>query len=174
MKCVIKFISIRSMGFELEKYKGIHPRIMLERLLAKKGISQRSLSLSIAEHFQTFNTITRGRRNLYTALALKIEEKLGLEEGTLAILQTYFDIIEEKQKKVDNTPNLALIRISLFWDTDITMIDWNKQYKAVIRRIFERGSEIEKQELIRFYGEEKIKIALSTISSEQYIVNKNK
>lgn len=60
-----------------------------------------------------------------TALALKIEERLGLEEGTLAILQTYFDIYEEKQKREDNTPNLALIRKSLFWDTDITMIDWD-------------------------------------------------
>lgn len=162
------------MGFELEKYKGIHPGIILERLLAKKGISQRSFSLSIGEHPQTINTITRGRRNLNTALALKIEEKLGLEEGILTLLQTYFDIKEEKEKREVNTPNLGLIRKALFWDTDITMIDWNKQYKAVIRRIFERGNEIEKQELIRFYGEEKIKITLSTKSSEQYIVYKNK
>jgi hypothetical protein len=74
---------------------------------------------------------------LNTALALKIEERLGLEEGTLALLQTYFDINEEKQKRGGSTPNLSLIRKSLFWDTDITMIDWDKHYKAVIRRIFE-------------------------------------
>lgn len=90
------------------------------------------------------------------------------------MLQTYFDIKEEKEKREVNAPNLGLIRKALFWDTDINMIDWNKQYKAVIRRIFERENEIEKQELIRFYGEEKIKIALSTKSSEQYIVYKNK
>jgi hypothetical protein len=43
------------------------------------------------------------------------------------------------------------------------MIDWDKHYKAVIRRIFERGNKIKKQELLHFYGEEKINIALSTI-----------
>ena len=161
------------MGFELEKYKGIHPGIILERLLAKKEISQRPFALTIGEHPQTINAITKGRRSLNTALALKIEEKLGLEEGILALLQTYFDIKEEKQKREGNTPNLELIRKALFWDTNINMIDWNKQYKAVIRRIFERGNEIEKQELIHFYGEEKIKIALSTISRAPYIVYKN-
>ena len=130
--------------------------------------------MSIGEHPQTLNAITKGKRKLNTALALKIEERLGLEEGTLAILQTYFDINEEKQKREDNTPNLALFRKALFWDTDITMIDWDKHYKAVIRRIFERGNENEKQELINFYGTERIDIALSAISTEPYVLNKNK
>jgi bifunctional DNA-binding transcriptional regulator/antitoxin component of YhaV-PrlF toxin-antitoxin module len=104
----------------------------------------------------------------------KLREKLGLEEGTLAILQTYFDINEEKHKRVDNTPDLALIRKSLFWDTDIAMIDWDKHYKAVIRRIFERGNENEKQELIHFYGAEKINTALYTSTGKPYTIYKNK
>lgn len=37
------------------------------------------------------------------------------------------------------TPNLSLLRKSLFWDTDINKIDWKKQYKAVIQRVFERS-----------------------------------
>lgn len=169
-----KFIYISAMSFELEKYKGIHPGIILERLLAKKEISQRSFALSINEHPQTINAITKERRRFNTALALKIEAALDIEEGSLALLQTYFDINEEKKKLKQNTPNLLILRKSLFWDTDITMIDWNKQYKAVIRRIYERGNETEKLELIHFYGEEKIKIALSNISSEPYIIYKNK
>lgn len=36
-------------------------------------------------------------------------------------------------------------------------IDWVKKYKAVIRRIFERGDEVQKQEALRFYGKEKIR-----------------
>ena len=98
----------------VEKYKGIHPGIILERLLKKKAISQRPFALSIGEHPQTINTITKGRRRLNTALALKIEEKLDLEEGSLALLQTYFDIKEEKSKAKQDTPNLKLLR---FLDT---------------------------------------------------------
>ena len=144
-----------------EKYKGIHPGIILEREFKKRALQQRPFALSIGEHPQTLNAITKGRRKLNTALALKIEEKLGLEEGTLAILQTYFDINEEKNKLKQNTPSLSKLRKSLFWDTDITKIDWSKQYRAVIQRIFERGNEMEKKEITTFYGQEKIEKALN-------------
>ena len=144
----------------IEKYKGIHPGIILERELKKRALHQRPFALSIDEHPQTLNAITKGKRKLNTSLALKIEEKLDLEEGTLVLLQTYYDIKEEKSKIKQTTPNLALLRKSLFWDTDSNKIDWSKQYKAVIQRVFERGNEIEREEIIRFYGKEKIKKAL--------------
>ena len=54
------------------------------------------------------------------------------------------------------------------------MIDWDKHYKAVIRRIFERGNETEKQELIHFYGADKINIALNTSTGKPYTIYKNK
>lgn len=88
---------------------------------------------------------------------MKIEEKLSLEEGSLALLQTYFDIKEEKSKTKQNTPDLTLLRKSLFWNTDITKIDWQKQSVAVIKRIFERGNAIEKEEIKRFYKSDTIK-----------------
>ncbi|MFA9191615.1 helix-turn-helix domain-containing protein [Flavobacterium sp. FZUC8N2.13] len=145
------------MNILIEKYKGIHPGIILERLLKKKAISQRPFAISIGEHPQTLNAITKGKRRLNIALALKIEEKLSLEEGSLALLQTYFDIKEEKSKTKQNTPDLTLLRKSLFWDTDITKIDWQKQSVAVIKRIFERGNAIEKEEIKRFYKSDTIK-----------------
>ena len=161
------------MSFQLEKYKGIHPGIILERLLAKKEISQRPFALSINEYPQTINAITKGRRNLNTALALKIEKELGLEEGSLALLQTYYDIAEEKKKTL-HTPNLSNLRKSLFWDTDISKINWDKQYKAIIQRIYERGNDAEKKELELFYGASKIKTALRLTRRKPYIIYKNK
>ncbi len=58
----------------------------------------------------------------------------------------------------------------MFWDTDIIIIDWSKQYKAVIQRIFERGNEAEKEEIIRFYGQEKIKMALLNHNNLTYTI----
>lgn len=156
----------------IEKYKGIHPGIILDREFKKRALQQRPFALSIGEHPQTLNTITKGKRRLNTALALKIEEKLGFEEGTLVLLQTYFDINEEKSKLKQISPNLSKLRKSLFWDTDINTIDWSKQYKAVIQRIFERGNETERKEIIRFYGQEKIKNALSQNQLPYTIYNK--
>lgn len=157
----------------IEKYKGIHPGIVLNRLFDKKHISQRPFALMIGEYPQTINAITKGRRKLNTALALKIEKQLELQEGTLAILQTYFDIEEEKQKaSLFNTPNLSIIRKSLFWDTDINKIDWDKQYKAVIQRVFERGNEMEKNEMERFYGKSTISNVLAHNKRQPYTINR--
>lgn len=159
----------------IEKYKGIHPGIVLNRLLDKKHISQRPFALMIGEYPQTINAITKGRRKLNTALALKIEKQLELQEGTLAILQTYFDIKEEKQKaSLSKTPNLSIIRKSLFWDTEINNIDWEKQYKAVIQRVFERGNDIEKNEVERFYGKSKIDKVLAHNKRQSYTIYRNK
>jgi len=35
-------------------------------------------------------------------------------------------------------------------------INWEKQKYAVITRVFERGNDIEKKEIIRFYGKHAI------------------
>lgn len=161
------------MSFQFEKYKGIHPGIILERLLAKKGISQSAFAISIDENPQTINVITKGKKSLNTTLAIKIEAALGLEEGSLTFLQSYCEIAKEKKKTLC-TPNLSNLRKSLFWDTDISKIDWDKQYRAVIQRVYERGNEIEKQELINFYGQEKINVALSTISRDLNLIKKIK
>lgn len=157
----------------LLKYKGIHPGIVLEREFKKRSLKQRPFAIAINEHPQTLNAITKGKRSLNTALALKIEEKMGLEEGILAILQTYYDIRIEKEKQQTETPNLALLRNSLFWDTAIEHIDWKKQYKAVIKRIFERGNETEKSEIIRFYGKQKVDDVLNSISRKPYTLSTN-
>jgi len=145
---------------QYEKYKGIHPGIILDRELKKRAIKQRPFALSLEEHPQTFNAITKGKRGISTALALKIERELGLEEGTMVILQAYHDIQKVKEKETRKAPDLNILDKTLFWDTDIKHIDWDRQYRSVIQRVFERGNENQKNEIIRFYGAEKVQQAI--------------
>jgi len=141
-----------------EKYKGIHPGAVIDRELKKRNLSQRSFAMSLPEHPQSFNAIIKGKRKLNTALALKIERALGLEQGALLMLQMFYDIKEENKKEaLGYHPDLSILRKALFWDTDIRSIDWKKYEKAVIRRVFERGSLSEKEEIVRFYGSDKVK-----------------
>ncbi len=161
------------MSYQLQNYKGIHPGKVLERILVKKEISQRPFAISIGEHPQTLNAILKGRRGLNVELALKIELALGLEEGSLAILQTYYNIAEH-QKKILPTPNLLCFRKSLFWDTDISKINWIKQYQTIIKRVYERGNDTEKNALETFYGLAKIKKVLESENSIPYTLYKNK
>lgn len=136
--------------------KGIHPGFVLERELEKRNLRKGSFALQIQEYPQTLSTITKGRRDMNIGLALKIEHLLGIEEGFFMILQVYYDIEQEKKKQNSAQPNMSIIRSILFWDTKIEKIDWQKQKKAIIKRIFERGNEMEKKEITRFYGNETI------------------
>lgn len=153
------------MGSMLEKYKGIHPGMILERELKKKNLKKVAFAHALNEYPQTLNQITTGKRGLTPALSLKIDNALGLEEGTMLVLQAYFEI--KKEKKKSNTqlsPDISNFRKILFWDTDITKIDWEKQYRSIIRRIFERGNSQEKEEITNFYGKDKIKSVTGNIS----------
>lgn len=165
-----KFVYICFMNSYIEKFKGIHPGIILERELKRRALAKRPFAISIGEHPQTLNAITKGKRNLNTPIALKIETKLGLEEGTLALLQTFYDIDKEKKKLQQNRPNLSILRKSLFWDTDIDQIDWDKQYNAIIQRVLERGNELEINEIKRFYGTDIINEANNNQLREPYTV----
>jgi len=49
----------------------------------------------------------------------------------------------------------------LFWDTDIEKIDWRRQYRSVIMRVFERGNEQEKAVIVQFYGQAVVDDVLS-------------
>lgn len=152
---------------QYEKYKGIHPGIVLDRELKKRSIKQRPFAFALDEHPQTFNAITKGKRGISTSLALKIERELGLEEGTLVVLQAYYDIQKVKEKESQKKPNLSILSKSLFWDTDIKHINWVGQYRGVIQRVFERGNESDKEEITRFYGIEKIRQALKNSNARK-------
>jgi plasmid maintenance system antidote protein VapI len=142
---------------EIQALKGIHPGIFLERELQKRKLAKGRFAISIGEYPQTLGAITKGKRAMNTPLALKIEHELGIEEGFFMILQTYFDIKQIKQKdSLKAHPDLKKFRKAIFWDTRFESIDWIKQKKAIITRVFERGNEQEKKEIIRFYGKQAV------------------
>ncbi len=73
---------------------------------------------------------------------------------------------QEQNNQKASRPDLSKLRKVLFWDTNIEKIDWDKYKRAVINRVFERGNESEKNEIIRFYGKETVD-SLLNISRKQ-------
>jgi len=145
------------MKTELSIIKGIHPGLILERELKQRHLRKGPFAISLDEYPQTLVSITKGKRRMNTNLALKIEKALGIEEGYFMTLQVFYDIKELKKQQYKLLPDFSKLRRVLFWDTKMENIDWEKQKNAVIKRIFERGNEIEKNEIIRFYGQEQVK-----------------
>lgn len=141
--------------------KGTHPGFILDMELKERHFAKGKFALSLQEYPQTIVSITKGKRRMNIGLALKIEKALDLEEGYLMIMQVYYDIEQLRNKQNVDKPNLSKLRSVLFWDTSIEKIDWQKQKKAVIKRVFERGNDIEKNEITQFYGEQIIQEILN-------------
>lgn len=158
------------MKSNLQLLKGIHPGFVLERELEKRHLRKGVFALSLHEYPQTLTAITKGKRGMNTSLALKIEEALGLEEGYFMILQVYYDIEQEKKKQIKSRTDLPQLRPVLFWDTKINSIDWEKQKKAIIKRVFERGNEMEKKEIIRFYGAKTVDAILNLLPNKDALL----
>jgi addiction module HigA family antidote len=141
----------------INSLKGIHPGIFLEKELKKRNIRKGRFAMSIGEYPQTLGAITNGKRGMNLALALKIEHALNIDEGFFMILQTFYEIKELKeQENADKHPDLSKFRKSIFWDTRFENINWISQKGAIIQRIFERGNNVEREEIIRFYGKEEV------------------
>lgn len=140
------------MKSNLSIIKGIHPGLILDRVLKKRHLHKGPFALSLKEYPQTLVSITKGKRKMNAKLAIKIEKALEIEEGYFMTLQVYHDIAEIKRKQSRLHPDFGKLRKVIFWDTKMENIDWEKQKNAVIKRVFERGNETEKNEIIRFYG----------------------
>jgi hypothetical protein len=55
--------------------------------------------------------------------------------------------------------NKPFLSKKIFWDTDMSQLDYEKQANAIIVRVLERGNMEEWNEIKRYYGHEKIKEA---------------
>ena len=145
------------MDYNLSLIKGIHPGLILERELKKRKLAKGKFALSINEFPQTLVSVIKGNRRMNSALSLKIEKALGFEEGYFMVLQVFYDIeLIKRNQAVGYHPDLSKIRTVVFWDTDIKLIDWNKNRRAIIHRIFERGNKQEINTIIAFYGRDAV------------------
>jgi plasmid maintenance system antidote protein VapI len=160
-KNVNKFVYFCFMNTDINIIKGIHPGLFLERKIREQKLIKGKLALDCHEYPQTLTAITKGKRDMNTALSLKLEKALGLEEGCLMTLQIFYEIKEEKKKQSNDNPDLKQFRKILFWDTKMESLNWKKQYRFIINRIFERGNEEEKNAVKAYYGTALINEVLS-------------
>jgi len=151
---------------EIHRLKGLHPGSVLKREIKKRGLKNKELASSVNEHAQTIGAILKEKRNVNPNLSIKLGRELGVESDYFMMLQASYDVKKaESENSKQETPDLKIIRRILFWDTDFDKIDWNKNRKAVIKRIFERGNDKEITEIIRFYGIETIQKTIKNVSS---------
>ncbi len=135
----------------IQKIKGVHPSIILKRELTRQNIKSSELAKSVDEHKQTISAILNQKRKITPKLSIKLGQFFHIEDDYFSLLQASYDVKTTYSIK-QKTPNLNNIRKVVFWDTSFEKIDWQKNKRAVIQRILERGNETEIKEIISFYG----------------------
>ncbi|MDD3788404.1 MAG: helix-turn-helix domain-containing protein [Petrimonas sp.] len=160
---------------EITKIRGIHPGAVLRRELKKKGLQAKQFALSLGEHPQTINAICNERRGINPTLSIKLGKALDADEAYFMQLQAFYEVKKQKYVMAKNgqKPNLLKFSNMLFWDTDMQKIDWIRQRKAVVKRVFERGNADEINEIIRFYGRETVEKELENTHSFYPVFQEN-
>ncbi|WP_442846434.1 helix-turn-helix transcriptional regulator [Leeuwenhoekiella sp. H156] len=150
---------------DLEKIKGVHPGAVLNRALKKKDLNASDLARSIDEHKQTLSAILNGRRAVNPKLSIKLAQLFDIPADYFSLLQASYDVQQALESKPKQTPDLKRFRKALFWDTQLDRIDWNKNKRAVIKRVLERGNKQEIEELIKYYGKQTISKVVQSIKT---------
>ena len=138
---------------------------ILKRILQKEGLSQREIARKSAIYPQRIHDLIAGKRKFTPELSFRLEKALGISTlGYFYRIQTNHDIYsyqDEQERK--HTPDLSKLHKVLFWDADMGKINWIRSAFYVIKRAFEYGNETEIEEIIKFYGREKVIEALNAI-----------
>ncbi|WP_166965155.1 HigA family addiction module antitoxin [Yeosuana marina] len=159
---------------KIDKIKGIHPGLILHREIKRNNIKSSQLAMTINEHKQTISAIINQKRGITAELSIKLAEYFNTEEDYFMMLQAGYEVKNKLASNSKRKPNLDNIRRVLFWDTSFDKIDWNKNKRAIIQRILERGNDKEINEIIKFYGKATVsKIAKSINRSRLSTFKKN-
>ena len=62
---------------------------------------------------------------------------------------------------MDCPPHIPVFHRRIFWDVDFDTLDYDKKANFVIERVFERGDVPDIRNCRRYYGDEKIREALT-------------
>ena len=135
----------------IESYRGIPTGKINKRYLSRNDISQRAFAEKIGMQFQNLNAFLSGKRTIPLNITIRIDQELGFEEGTIAILQTYAQLAVIKNS-AKQTKRIPVIRDTVFWDIDPAKLDWNKNKAFIIKRVNERGNAEEIKQVTEYYG----------------------
>ncbi len=149
---------------QLNRIKGIHPGAILKRELKKRKIKAITLANDIKEHPQTINAITKERRKINPKLSYKLGNYFKINHEYFMLVQATYDVhaYKESERKITN-PLIGKFRSSIFWDTRMELIDFEKNKRSVIQRILERGNQTEIKTMIKIYSLPVIKNEIKNI-----------
>lgn len=149
---------------------------ILEVILKKKNLTQRELAALSDQYPQRIYEYIKGKRKFTIKASLALEKALEIDiKGFFFKIQTNHEIYKVvNEAELFIRPDLTKLSKGLFWDTRIEKINWIRNKKWVIKRVFEYGNDQEIEEIVRFYGMDTIKSVFPLIKNSWNSEQRNK
>ncbi len=135
-----------------ENFYNSHPGRIILKVITRKGISQAALARLAECKPQELNAIIQCKRTVPLALGLRIERILDMEEGFFGKIQLQNSIASIKHQATKSEKATPSIRSIVFWDIDMSKLDWIKNRDFIIKRVREYGNNYELSQINEYYG----------------------
>ena len=86
-------------GQELTPAKPTHPGVVLGEELEERAITPSAFALQIGTYPNVIGDLIKGKRHMSAALALKLEEALGVPAGFWMRMQANYELNTERLKQ---------------------------------------------------------------------------
>jgi antitoxin HigA-1 len=143
---------------EINIVKGIHPGLILQRELVRRGIKKSQLAKQLCVSSGLITDIVKQRRGIHPALSIGLGKELKADPAYFSLLQTYYELKSLEFASKSNPP--FQFRQILFWDINTGELDFELHKKFIICRVFERGDDAEIKAIIDYYGRDQISYIL--------------
>ena len=146
------------------KYDSIPAGAVLQRILKKEHVSQRKLSDLTGIITQRINDLIKGKRRFTVETSALVAKHLPVPDpGYFYRLQCNHDIFTYIGSRMTQPIDRSGFRDALFWDIDVTSLDWEKHKRWIIQRVFEYGNDVEVKTIIDHYGTTAVEETLNSI-----------
>ena len=151
-----------------EKYLSLHSvpaGAILKQILGNKNISRNEIANKSSIPYRHVMDLIVGRRKFTSEYSRRLEKALDISTpGYFCMIQANYEkYLRADEQERKHTPDLSKLHKALFWETYSLDINWIKNAEYVVKRVFEYGNKTEIEEIIRFYGREKVAETLNSI-----------
>lgn len=149
------------------QYPSLDVGSVIKYMMTQSHTTGRQLAQMSGLPAQRISDYVNNRRRITVEVSMAFENAFNVDKpGYFYMIQANHDVycaLRENRK----TPDLSKISAHVFWDSDISKMNWQSSRKRIIQRVFEYGDDQTISEIVRFYGEPMIKQVLSELNDKR-------
>lgn len=150
------------------QYPSLDVGSVIKYIMTQTGTTGRQIAEQCGLPPQRVSDYVNNHRRITTNVSLALENVFKIDKpGYFYLIQANHDIyLASRNEQV--TPDLTKISRHVFWDSDLSKINWQSARRRIIQRAFEYGDEQTLHEIIRFYGKSTVKQILAQITDRRF------